>query len=153
LQTAHPGDESMYKIAAHPAILIFALAFSFGISPASSQQTPATLNKPNTGNIAGPISLMSNFEFWLTIGVMIFGSLFFVLEFILLRSIVKNKTEEIIKVLIVTLIIISTLVLITSGFSNDQIAPALGLFGTIAGYLLGKAETSTKKDTSDDQEN
>lgn len=149
----HLRDETMYKTAAKPAILIFVLTFFFGVAPALSQQVPATINKSSTGNIAGPISLMSNFEFWLTIGVMIFGSLFFVLEFVLLKGIVKNKTEEIIKVLIVTLIIISTLVLITSGFSNDQIAPALGLFGTIAGYLLGKAESSAKKEENNDQKN
>lgn len=88
---------------------------------------------------------MSNFEFWLTIGVMIFGSVFLFAEFLLLRSIVHNKTEEILKVLLVTLIVISTLILITSGFSNDQIAPALGLFGTIAGYLLGKSDSTSKK--------
>jgi hypothetical protein len=51
----------------------------------------------------------------------------------------------------VTLIIIGTLFFITAGFDSTQIAPALGLFGTIAGYLLGKtrhavpAMTQTKK--------
>jgi hypothetical protein len=30
------------------------------------------------------------------------------------------------------------MVLICAGYSNDQIAPAMGLFGTLAGYLLGR---------------
>jgi hypothetical protein len=38
----------------------------------------------------------------------------------------------------ITLIIIGTMVLICAGYSNDQIAPAMGLFGTVAGYLLGR---------------
>lgn len=36
------------------------------------------------------------------------------------------------------LIITGTIVLICAGYSNDQIAPAMGLFGTVAGYLLGR---------------
>lgn len=36
------------------------------------------------------------------------------------------------------LIIVGTMVLICAGYSNDQIAPAVGLFGTIAGYLIGR---------------
>jgi len=38
---------------------------------------------------------------------------------------------------ILTIIGISALLLIT-GFSNDQLTPIIGLFGAIAGYLLGK---------------
>jgi hypothetical protein len=29
--------------------------------------------------------------------------------------------------------------LITAGYTSDQIAPMIGLLGTIAGYLLGKS--------------
>ena len=42
----------------------------------------------------------------------------------------------------ITLIIIGTMVLICAGYSNDQIAPAMGLFGTLAGYLPGRRSTS-----------
>ncbi|MDX1617310.1 MAG: hypothetical protein R3224_00890 [Balneolaceae bacterium] len=42
--------------------------------------------------------------------------------------------------MLVTLIITAALFLIAAGFSNDQIASALGLLGTIAGYLLGRGE-------------
>jgi hypothetical protein len=38
----------------------------------------------------------------------------------------------------IVLIIVGTMVLICAGYSNDQIAPAMGLFGTLAGYLLGR---------------
>jgi hypothetical protein len=45
----------------------------------------------------------------------------------------------------VTLIIVGTLFAITAGFDSNQIAPAMGLFGTIAGYLLGKRATLSEK--------
>ena len=41
--------------------------------------------------------------------------------------------------ILITLIITATLFLITAGYDNNQIAPAIGLFGTVAGYLLGKS--------------
>ncbi len=55
----------------------------------------------------------------------------------------------IVKFVTITLIIISTLFLITAGYSNNQIAPAVGLLGTIAGYLLGRIHHSN---TNDDNE-
>ena len=41
----------------------------------------------------------------------------------------------------VTLIVTSSLYLITAGYTETQIAPVVGLLGTIAGFLLGKSET------------
>ena len=49
------------------------------------------------------------------------------------------QPEQTIRLLAVTLIVISTLFIITAGFDSEQIAPAMGLFGTIAGYILGRA--------------
>jgi len=51
---------------------------------------------------------------------------------------VKTSQEDILKTLIITIIVIGSLFLITAGYSNDQIAPAMGLFGSIAGYLVGR---------------
>ena len=42
-----------------------------------------------------------------------------------------------------TLVITAGLFLITSGYSQQQIAPMIGLLGTIAGYLLGRATEKT----------
>ena len=51
----------------------------------------------------------------------------------------KDATpDDLIRGYTITLIITGTMVLICAGYSNDQIAPAMGLFGTIAGYLLGR---------------
>jgi len=42
------------------------------------------------------------------------------------------------------LVIISTFFVITAGFGNEQIAPAIGLFGTDVGYLLGRQSGGQK---------
>lgn len=50
----------------------------------------------------------------------------------------ETAAEDAIRAYALVLIIIGTIVLICAGYSNDQIAPAIGLFGTVAGYLLGR---------------
>ena len=50
----------------------------------------------------------------------------------------EGSAEDVIRAYALVLIIIGTIVLICAGYSNDQIAPAMGLFGTVAGYLLGR---------------
>jgi hypothetical protein len=49
------------------------------------------------------------------------------------------RPEQTIRLVAVTLVVISTLFVITAGSSSEQLAPAMGLFGTIAGYRLGTA--------------
>lgn len=112
-----------------------------------SAPAPAQSNAPPRGDakVAGAVSLMSNREFWLSVIILVFGMFIIVVEYFLLRDVVKDKTEEIAKTYTVTLIIIGTLVLISSGFTSQQIAPALGLFGTIAGYLLGRADLKQRR--------
>lgn len=107
---------------------------------AFGQSAPPAAPTQAGGNVAAPVSLLSNREFVLTLAIIAFGIIVIFFQYILLRSVVENKTAEISKTFIVSLIIIGTLALITSGFTNEQIAPALGLFGTIAGYLLGRSE-------------
>ena len=50
----------------------------------------------------------------------------------------EASAEDSIRAYALVLIIIGTIVLICAGYSNDQIAPAVGLFGTVVGYLLGR---------------
>jgi hypothetical protein len=77
--------------------------------------------------------------FKLSRSVLGFGLIVIVLETILiLRK--KIEEENAVRFIVVTLIITAALFLITAGYSNDQIAPVMGLLGAIAGYLLGKTE-------------
>jgi hypothetical protein len=49
---------------------------------------------------------------------------------------------------IVVVIIFAALFLIAAGYSNEQAAPAYGLLGTIAGYVLGKSHKKPVQDAA-----
>lgn len=50
----------------------------------------------------------------------------------------ERNSLIVLRTLATTLIITFAVFLIVAGYSDQQIAPAMGLLGTIAGYLLGK---------------
>lgn len=75
--------------------------------------------------------------------VFLFGAVVIAAQFFLLKK--KDfDANDLLKVFGITLIVVGTLFLISTGRSDQQIAPAMGLFGTLAGYLLGKATTTQK---------
>jgi hypothetical protein len=63
------------------------------------------------------------------------------LEYRLLKQ-SGSKPADILRVFSLTLIIVGTIFALTSGFDSQQIAPAIGLFGTLAGYLLGRHQST-----------
>lgn len=46
--------------------------------------------------------------------------------------------QQILKIFGLLAIVCLSAVLLVAGYSNDQLTPIVGLFGAIAGYLLGK---------------
>ena len=104
--------------------------------------TPSTSKQVPTRQGPDP---MSSFEFWLSVIVLTFTLLLISTQIWLIRShLLSPDLSQ--RALLVTIIIGATLFLITAGYSNDQIAPAMGLFGTIAGYLLGRSTAARDKD-------
>jgi hypothetical protein len=105
-------------------------------------------NTQPTGNIAqNPEnstndSTVSNDPSWiadrLCIALLAFAVLLCAGEILLfLKS--KIDQTQILKLLILTLIVFAILFLITAGYNNAQTQTSVGLFGTIAGYLLGRS--------------
>jgi hypothetical protein len=90
------------------------------------------------------VSALSSVELWLAYAIIAFGFVVLCMQFILLRSAKHSEPEDILRLFTVTIIIIGTLALIAIGYSSQQIAPALGLFGTILGYLLGKSDERSR---------
>ena len=79
--------------------------------------------------------------------VLVFGFLTMLLASWLLRA--GRDSDAVLRVFGTILILVATIFLIVAGYSSTQIAPAMGLLGTIAGYLLGKGERkSTAKGAS-----
>jgi len=80
----------------------------------------------------------------MSIAVLVFGIVVLGLEVLVVQR--RNfSPNDATKLVAVTLIVVSSLFIITAGYSSEQIAPAMGLFGTIAGYLLGRYQ-ETKGD-------
>jgi hypothetical protein len=95
---------------------------------------------PSGAQTAAPLSsshFLSSIEGELTLAVIALGTLIIIALSIFLKT--KNALpDDAIRGYSIILIITGTMVLICAGYSNDQIAPAMGLFGTLAGYLLGR---------------
>lgn len=117
---------------------------------AQSSQASSPVQKSNPLPLSGTkqVVWLSDYEFWLSASVLIFGLLLFVAEIYIIRTTATFNPEQAIKLVAVSLIIISTLFIITAGFSSQQIAPAMGLFGTVAGYMLGKYQNSNEEKKS-----
>lgn len=60
-----------------------------------------------------------------------------------------KTAEQAIRLFTVVLIINSAVFFIVAGYSSQQIAPAFGLLGTMAGYVLGKSQENSKNQESD----
>ena len=59
------------------------------------------------------------------------------------------KSEEMGRLVTVSIVVMGVLFLIISGRQSDHIAPAFGLLGTVAGYLLGHARSRKESRTSE----
>jgi glycerol uptake facilitator-like aquaporin len=114
--------------------------------PALAQQLPAPPTPPpnpapnpgSGGNLADFIFKKAPYEFWLTFLIIAFGLTVLALYIYAIRNISNRRPEDVSRALIVITVITGSLVLITAGYSNEQIAPAFGLFGTVIGYMLGR---------------
>jgi hypothetical protein len=91
------------------------------------------------------ISLMSHIEFVLSLVVVLFGVFVVIMQYRLLKGSAPPPTStDIMRVFSITLIIVGVSLAMTAGYRTEQIAPVLGVFGTIAGYLLGYSSSRTK---------
>jgi glycerol uptake facilitator-like aquaporin len=115
-------------------------------NPAVAQQLPAPPSPPanplpspgSSGNLGDFIFKKAPYEFWLTCLIIAFGLTVLALYIYAIRNIDNRRPEDVSRALIVITVITGSLVLITAGYSNEQIAPAFGLFGTVIGYMLGR---------------
>lgn len=114
-------------------------------SNVESHTEDSYINEPPRNEVTEKLPL-SSWEFYLSLVVLGFGLLVIAfITFIVFKLKVQIDPSIAIQFIIVTLIITSTLFLITAGYGKDQIAPAIGLLGTIAGYLLGRSQKEFKE--------
>ena len=130
-------------------ILGAALTFLFSDNALAQQQPPPHTPPPNPsagGNLLSALG-RSGYEFWLTCIISIVGISIIVLLIYSITRHTKPRPEDISRPVIVVTVILSTLILVTAGYSNEQIAPAFGLFGTIIGYILGRLSSPASAST------
>lgn len=77
--------------------------------------------------------------------VLIFGLIVIVLATYLIK--IGKNTEAVLRIFGTILIIVTAVFLVIAGYADTQIAPVMGLLGTIVGYLLGK-ETREEREGS-----
>jgi hypothetical protein len=105
--------------------------------------------KGNTSNVSTS-SPFNSFEFLLSLAVLFFGLVVVAFEVYLgQKGIITD--EHIFKCIILTMVITGSIVLITAGYSNNQITPVVGILGSIAGYMLGKTTPDKNADKSSKQ--
>jgi hypothetical protein len=103
-------------------------------------QVPEGVNMPPVDQDLVPTK--STQEVWLSLGVLVFGIVVVLTQaYIIARR--DEPVSQALKYLSVSLIIVGSLFLVTAGYGNTQIAPIIGLLGTVAGYLLGRTQSPT----------
>jgi hypothetical protein len=118
-------------------------------TPSVQIQEPFVANEVATPEPSETRSYLSGYEFKLTLIVTLVSLVTLVMEFLLLRTAKNLRSEDILRVFGVTLIILGALFFVTVGYDANQVAPAIGLFGTVAGYLLGRSNRRNDSSTQD----
>lgn len=77
----------------------------------------------------------------ISVVVLLFGLLVILLATYLIR--VGKNTESVLRIFGTILIVLVSVFLVVAGYTDTQIAPVMGLLGTIVGYLLGKDTKET----------
>ncbi|MBX9814320.1 MAG: hypothetical protein A4S12_07755 [Proteobacteria bacterium SG_bin5] len=106
--------------------------------------TPAFANAPPASDAASTFAAenyLTSREFIISVMVLAFGLLMAAAGIYMKRA-TEMESNDIIRFMALIIVVIGTLFLVASGYSAVDIAPALGLLGTIAGYLLGRSSKS-----------
>jgi hydrogenase/urease accessory protein HupE len=101
-------------------------------------ENAADMGPADAANISLAGDVISSGEIRLTIVIFVFALIAMVVFYLLVRS--GKSTPYLMRIYVVIILVFGTLLVVSSAYATEQIAPVVGLFGTIAGYLLGKSE-------------
>ncbi len=83
-------------------------------------------------------------ELNLTLLIFAFGVVALFLFYWIVRS--DRGSPLLLRVYVILILIFGTLLIVSSAYTTEQIAPVVGFFGTIAGYLLGRGDRNDVPD-------
>jgi len=99
---------------------------------------PTTVAPHVAADLAQSGSLFSFAEISLTWIIFIFGLIALGIFFLLVHY--GKATPYLIRIYVIIILVFGTLLVVSSAYTTEQVAPIVGFFGTIAGYLLGRTE-------------
>lgn len=108
----------------------------FAVPANAPEVTPPTIGVAAAGEVAKG-SLFSNAEITLSLLIFVLAILSIAVFCYLSRS---GFTDLSARIFVIILLVFGTLLVVSSAYSSEQIAPVVGFFGTVAGYLLGRSE-------------
>jgi hypothetical protein len=109
----------------------------------SKQKTVGSVSKKTIGVVSNqPWSqdLVIN----LVNGIIFFSALIFLLVTVLMWHI-NAEPHQIVRIFGILSILSFSMLLMVIGYSNEQLTPVIGLFGAVAGYLLGRDSSKDKE--------
>lgn len=110
------------------------------ISSSAATSRPVNRVAPSETRSA---TYMTDRELIQTTAFLVFALIVLIIEYFLLRA-TNADAEQILRVFSMTLILNGTLIAISAGFRLEQTSGAIGLFGTVAGYILGRQDAAKK---------
>lgn len=104
----------------------------------AADYVPPVISPANAYDMAEVGGLHTNGELLLSAMILTFCVISFGFLYLALRS--DKVTPFFLRVYVITVVIFGTLLVVSSAYATSQIAPVVGLFGTIAGYVLGRGD-------------
>ena len=99
---------------------------------------PTTVTPADAAKISDGADLFSLGELRITAIIFAFALVSLLVFYLLLR--LEKASPYTLRLFVIIILIFGTLLVVSSAYTTDQIAPIVGFFGTIAGYLLGRTE-------------
>lgn len=99
---------------------------------------PMTITPLDAAKVSPGGDFFSLGELKITVLIFAFGLISLTVFYFLLR--LEHATPYTLRLFVIIILVFGTLMVVSSAYTTDQIAPIVGFFGTIAGYLLGRTE-------------
>jgi hypothetical protein len=127
------------EVSALQAILV-GLFWSSLVPPVAAAFAQAANPAPTDIGVFARGSFLTSREFVTSISVLVFGlTMTLTAVFLLTRG--RQSIDSVVRLFALIIIVTGTLFLVAAGFDAKDIAPSMGLLGTIAGYLLGRSSS------------
>jgi len=120
------------------------LAASGALTTAALTAGAAHAQGSDTSGLPASFNPIDTYSFQLSVLFIAFGLIVIGLQLLAVRRISRITADDVARNCAITLIVVSSVALLVSGYSSAQVAPAFGLFGTIVGYLLGRANSNRR---------